>query len=63
MTLSKGWINRQITRVERESKAWPDWMRRETDLRAQEQRASADRTNHNNEQQASLPQIKTAREE
>ena len=40
MTLSKGWINRQITRVERESKTWPDWMRRETELRAQGQQAS-----------------------
>jgi hypothetical protein len=40
MTLSKGWINRQITRMERESKTWPDWMRRETELRAQELRAS-----------------------
>ena len=39
MTLSKGWINRQITRVERDVKHWPDWMRREAALRAEEQKA------------------------
>jgi hypothetical protein len=58
MTLSKGWINRQITRVERESKTWPDWMRRETNLRAEEQKASAERISHSNEKQASSPQTK-----
>src|SRR5437763_144039 len=39
MTLSKGWINRQITRVERDVKDWPDWMRREAALRTEEQKA------------------------
>lgn len=35
MTHAKGWINRQITRVDREWKSWPDWMRRETEIRAE----------------------------
>ena len=60
MTLSKGWINRQITRVERESKTWPDWMRRETNLRAEEQKASAEKISHSKEQQVSSPQTKKA---
>jgi hypothetical protein len=35
MTLQKGWINRQFARVERDAQKWPDWMRRETELRQQ----------------------------
>jgi len=53
MTLSKGWINRQITRVERESKTWPDWMRRETDLRARQPKASADKSDQITEKRTS----------
>jgi hypothetical protein len=34
MTFEKGWINRQFARLERDSENWPDWMRREADLRA-----------------------------
>jgi hypothetical protein len=34
MTFEKGWINRQFARLERDSQKWPDWMRRETALRA-----------------------------
>lgn len=40
MTLPKGWINRQISRVEQDAKNWPEWMRRETELRAGKQRDS-----------------------
>jgi len=29
MDLAKGWINRQITRLEKEYLTWPDWMKRE----------------------------------
>jgi hypothetical protein len=55
MTLSKGWINRQITRVGRESKTWPDWMRRETELRAQEQKASTSTVKPATEKEAGVP--------
>jgi hypothetical protein len=41
MTLPKGWINRQFARVERDAEKWPEWMRRETELREREQKASA----------------------
>ncbi len=40
MTLPKGWINRQVARMEKESQSWPDWMKREIDLRVQEQRTT-----------------------
>lgn len=29
MELPKGWINRQIARLEKEYLTWPDWMKRE----------------------------------
>lgn len=29
MDLPKGWISRQITRLEKEYLTWPDWMKRE----------------------------------
>ena len=29
MDLPKGWINRQIARLEKEYLTWPDWMKRE----------------------------------
>lgn len=54
MTLSKGWINRQITRVEQESKTWPDWMRREAEIRAQEQKVSADDSSDTSEPKAAI---------
>jgi hypothetical protein len=38
MTLKPGWINRQFARVERDAKTWPEWMRRETELRAERNR-------------------------
>jgi hypothetical protein len=60
MTLSKGWINRQITRVERESKTWPDWMRRETELRVQEQKASTSTLKPATEKEAGSPAVKKA---
>ncbi len=37
MTLPKGWINRQVARTVREAEKWPDWMKREVDIRLQEQ--------------------------
>lgn len=37
MTLNKGWINRQFAEVEQDKVKWPDWMKRETDLRTKEQ--------------------------
>jgi hypothetical protein len=37
MTLKQGWINRQFARVERDSRTWPEWMRRETEIRGKEQ--------------------------
>jgi hypothetical protein len=40
MTLQKGWINRQISRAEQDAKNWPEWMRRETGLRAGKQKDS-----------------------
>ncbi len=58
MTLSKGWINRQITRVEQESKTWPDWMRREAELRAQEQKASTSTVKSSPDKEA--PAVKKA---
>lgn len=58
MTLSKGWINRQITRVERDSKTWPDWMRRETELRVQAQKTSTVKAA--TEKEASAPAVKKA---
>jgi hypothetical protein len=60
MTLSKGWINRQITRVERESKTWPDWTRRETELRAQDQKASTSSVKPATEKEAGTPAVKKA---
>lgn len=33
-SLEKGWINRQISRMSAEYKMWPEWMRREAELRA-----------------------------
>lgn len=44
MTHPKGWINRQCTRMEREVQSWPGWMRREFEIRAQEQKASTGST-------------------
>ena len=44
MTLPKGWINRQYARVERDAQNWPDWMRREMEIRAKEQTASDPKT-------------------
>lgn len=38
MTFKQGWINRQFARVERDAKNWPEWMRRESDLRVHEYR-------------------------
>lgn len=38
MTLKPGWINRQFARVERDARNWPEWMRRETAVREQEQK-------------------------
>lgn len=38
MKLKQGWINRQFARVERDARNWPEWMRRETEVRAQEQK-------------------------
>jgi hypothetical protein len=32
MTLQKGWINRQLARVERDVQNWPSWMRREVEM-------------------------------
>jgi hypothetical protein len=60
MTLSKGWINRQITRVERESKTWPDWMRREAEIRAQEQKASTSTIKPATEREPAAPAVKQA---
>jgi hypothetical protein len=60
MTLPKGWINRQFARVERDVKNWPDWMRRETELRAQEQKASTGGTKSANDKEANPPAIKKA---
>lgn len=40
MTLTKGWINRQVLQLEKESKTWPDWMQREINSRAKEQRVA-----------------------
>ena len=61
MTPSKGWINRQISRVERESKTWPDWMRREAELRAKEQKASSSAVKPATEKQAgAAPAVKNA---
>lgn len=34
MTLEKGWISRQCARIERDVQSWPEWMRREAELRA-----------------------------
>lgn len=34
MTLEKGWINRQFARIERDVQSWPEWMRREAEIRA-----------------------------
>jgi hypothetical protein len=42
MTLKQGWINRQFARVERDAKNWPDWMQRETQIRAQKNKNEAD---------------------
>lgn len=42
MSLRQGWINRQFARVERDAKNWPDWMRRETEIRASEQKMKSD---------------------
>lgn len=33
MTHPKGWINRQIAALEKASKRWPAWMRRESGKR------------------------------
>ena len=44
MTHEKGWINRQCARMEREVQSWPEWMRREFEIRAQEQKASTGST-------------------
>lgn len=41
MILKQGWINRQFARVERDAKNWPDWMKRETQFRAQENKTKA----------------------
>lgn len=60
MTLSKGWINRQISRVERESKTWPDWMRRETELRAEEQKASTSTVKPATGKEVGAPAVKKA---
>lgn len=42
MTLKQGWINRQFARLERDAKNWPDWMRRETEIRVHEQKSKPD---------------------
>lgn len=34
MTLEKGWINRQFARIERDAQSWPEWMRRDAEIRA-----------------------------
>ncbi len=60
MTLSKGWINRQFARVERDAKNWPDWMRRETEIHAQEQKASTNATKPVNENETVAPAVKKA---
>ena len=57
MTLPKGWINRQVTRVERDSKTWPTWMQRETKLREQEQ-ASSTNVKPDTAKEASAPLYK-----
>lgn len=41
MTLPKGWINRQVARTVREAEKWPDWMKREFEIRLQQQRSSS----------------------
>jgi hypothetical protein len=61
VTFSKGWINRQIARVQREEKDWPDWMRREVGLRAEALNASTIRTEARDESQTVQPVVETAR--
>ena len=60
MTPPKGWINRQFARVERDVKNWPDWMRRETELRAQEQKNSLITAKPGNEKESETPAVNKA---
>lgn len=57
MTLPKGWINRQVARIERDVKSWPEWMRRETEIRAQEQKASTISTKPSKEKETGVPAV------
>ena len=60
MTLQKGWINRQFARVERDAQKWPDWMRRETELRQQVQKTGAASDDQQADAQSPKPSVKQA---
>lgn len=39
MTLQKGWLDKQFSKVAEEIKEWPDWMRREAGFQTEQQDA------------------------